>query len=103
MKVHFAGQAGKAAKGALRAGVRYWLDSFYYLNGRPVADEQWELYRRFRHVIIDSGLFTLMFGSKAKSEMTREFLEEWFGQYVEFITPARSTMFTSSSAMCRRR
>lgn len=93
MKVHFAGN-GIDADELLAAGVRYRLESFYEIKVRGRRDtlEQWN---SFRHVIIDSGLFTLMFGSEAGMEITMEFCERWLSQYVEFInaTPFRCADF----------
>jgi hypothetical protein len=63
MKVHFAGN-GFHARVLHDAGVQYVLRSFYYVReGDGWTNEDTEIHRPFEHVIIDSGLFTMMFGA----------------------------------------
>lgn len=39
----------------------------------------------FSHIIVDSGLFTLMFGSKSSEEYSAEYLREWMHRLVRFV------------------
>ncbi len=95
MKVHFAGN-GVQVNALLKAGVRYELMSFYdvmHRNDRAGGDiSDWN---KFTHVIVDSGLFTFMFGSAAGHDMTMEFCEDWLDKYVDFVnkTPFKNASF----------
>ena len=88
IKIHFAGSDGEEIfHAALKAAdVRYRLYScFSYIYGKEknsdftlpensiikVQDKE------MRHVIQDSGLFTLMFGAKKGQTVTHEYLKEW--------------------------
>lgn len=86
MKVHFAGHT--SFKEALAAsGVRYVLDTFYEigkLKGER-AQAHIDLMNSYNHAIIDSGLFTLMFGAKAGTEITEDFIEDWQNDYANFV------------------
>jgi hypothetical protein len=85
MKVHFAGN-GFHPPVLLDAGVKYTLRSYYYLRkGDGWTDEDTEVYSEFEHLIIDSGLFTMMFGSDSDKTLTFEKAKEWQDEYVEFI------------------
>ncbi|MCB0374678.1 MAG: hypothetical protein KDD04_02040 [Sinomicrobium sp.] len=94
MKVHFAGERENCGHHLLRAGVRYRLMSFYEVFNRHQVD-QVETLNRFKHVIIDSGLFTLMFGAKAGAVLDEQFLNEWLNAYVSYInaTPFKNAHF----------
>ncbi len=86
MKVHFAGDREAANDALIDAGVRYRLRSYYEIRKDPnsrrgsVADLD-----RFEHVIIDSGLFTLMFGAQAGTERGPSFFSDWLDEYTAFI------------------
>ena len=43
-------------------GVNYILSTAYPWPDKPVRE--WQYYGEFKHVIIDSGLFTIMFGAQ---------------------------------------
>lgn len=88
IKVHFAGSEGhgESVIDSLRlAGVNYRLFSvFGYINNkRPDEDFRDKTgaatrsCREFNHVILDSGLFTLMFGAGKGKAQTVESLTEW--------------------------
>ena len=98
MKVHFAGYA--AHRQALdRAGIRYVLESFYEM--RTMASVRLaEVIRSMNskpHAIIDSGLFTLMFGAKSSTELTEQLIEQWQDEYANIIT---SSGFIHSVVEC---
>jgi len=84
MKVHFAGEREMCGINLLRAGVRYRLMSFFDVRERNRGDSI-ETLNQFAHVIIDSGLFTFMFGQKAGTVMDEPFLDDWLESYVEHI------------------
>lgn len=88
MKVHFAGsrkvKSGVVGNTLLKAGVNYRLESFYDVAIRKQYDDI-KVWNKFNHVIIDSGLFTLMFGAEAKKGIDVQFCEKWFNDYVQFI------------------
>ena len=99
LKVHFAGSE-QIAFGIIahEAGVKYFLFSCFPfvsrqfgIKGYPVTVKTvfppHELDARGKHVIMDSGLFTLMFGAHKAAEGTRTkaFLESWQAALVEFV------------------
>ena len=85
MKVHFAGH-GFHTRVLHDAGVRYVLRSFYYVReGDGWTEEDTETYRPFEHIIIDSGLFTMMFGADRDEALTYKKAKAWQDEYVEFI------------------
>lgn len=97
MKVHFAGEGGSKfgpSYGLLKAGIKYRLQSFYDINVRN-AKFDIEIVNMFRHTIIDSGLFTMMFGSESKKGISQEQILKWMGQYIKFIneTPFENASF----------
>lgn len=94
MKVHFAGNREHSGNGLLMAGVRYRLESFYDITERNKCDGA-EIWNQYNHTIIDSGLFTLMFGSEKAKGINEEFCEAWLNKYVEFInsTPFKNASF----------
>lgn len=93
MKVHFAGN-GISSEAMRLAGACYRLISFYYVAKKGDTDtpEEWN---KYKHLIVDSGLFTFMFGSEAKKDLTMDFCEDWQNKYVKFIneTPFRNADF----------
>jgi len=85
MKVHFAGN-GVQVNALLAAGVQYNLMSFYDIQVRnKKSDGDIHTWNKFKHLIIDSGLFTFMFGSEAKKDLTMEFCEDWLNKYINFV------------------
>lgn len=83
MKVHFAGEKKGEEWLFKQAGVKYRLNSFYY-----ILKNQWAGFDEmnyYNHVIIDSGLFTFMFGADSKNDLTIDFLEDWYKKYTTFI------------------
>lgn len=83
MKVHFAGN-GVFPDVLLAAGVRYRLESFYDYCCRGGADGV-EALNKYNHSIIDSGLFTLMFGAESHTVLDEAFLDNYLKKYVAFI------------------
>lgn len=94
MKVHFAGNREQCGESLLKAGVRYRLESFFDIACRGRSDGV-DVWNRFNHTIIDSGLFTLMFGAEASKGIDEKFCVDWLDRYVEFIntTPFRNASF----------
>jgi hypothetical protein len=84
VKVHFAATRGQETLPMLlKAGVNYHLDSYYYIRQRKQPDvEGWN---RFAGFILDSGLFTLMFGADAQVNLDTAFCENWQNDYLTFI------------------
>ena len=96
MKVHFAAFENLTSAITLTklAGIRYGLFScFSYLakkhgiqasaKGDPAALIQY-LEKALRHTIMDSGLFTLMFGAHA-GKRDKRFMESWQQSIIEFV------------------
>lgn len=89
-KVHFAGTDNSAqAIAALRAaGVNYRLITSYpFIVNRKDSyrvKNFYELDGGFKHIIIDSGLFTLMFGAQRDNQLTEKDLREWMYRIVQF-------------------
>ena len=83
MKLYFGGDGRYIDPPLVKAGVQYRLASYYYIekketNVSALAD--------YRHVIIDSGLFSFMFGAGSDGEtfdVARA--RVWMNQYVEWI------------------
>lgn len=96
IKVHFAGSDGQADAGiALRsAGVNYNLYSVYGYILNKTPESNFRLPRDdvlkmndddFKHVIQDSGLFTLMFGAQKGKVQTVDTLTIWQDKLIEFV------------------
>lgn len=95
IKVHFAGsEYQQSATDSLQlAKVHYRLFTVYpmiankplnanFVDTTGVVKRQQQI---FNHVIMDSGLFTLMFGSGNTQKQTRQSLELWQDKTFEFI------------------
>lgn len=96
IKVHFAGSDGEEIfYSALKcAGTKYRLYSCYkYIKGKSKEDDFTLPYdsvirdqiRTNRHVIQDSGLFTLMFGAGKGEKQTLESLTDWQDKLCKFV------------------
>lgn len=100
IKVHFAGSDGQenfhAALAAAETHYRLYSCYKYIVNKTPDADfrlppnhviltEE----RTNRHVIQDSGLFTLMFGAKKGQVQTRKTLTQWQDKLMAFVRQNR--------------
>lgn len=95
IKVHFAGTDGeKSAVISLDlAGVKYRLFSCYkFIETKKLGDdmvdksgvlkiEQGDM----KHIIMDSGLFTLMFGAGKDQRQTRKSLAIWQDKLIQFV------------------
>lgn len=99
VKVHFAGTdfSHDCINSLQIAEVRYRLYTVFpaIINKKPgddftdksgVVKRQEEL---FKHVIMDSGLFTLMFGGQKGVKQTRETLTQWQDKTFEFVRQNR--------------
>ena len=93
MKVHFV-TANTTQQALLDSEVRYILNSFYDIHVRKKKIYIDEI-NKFNHIIIDSGLFTLMFGSKQSQVLDERFFDRWMNDYVNFInkTPFKNATF----------
>lgn len=101
IKIHFAGsENGNFMYDLIAANAKYTLFSPYrFIVDKSIDDDfkiprspklctMDKLYVRqddFRHVIQDSGLFTLMFNPKTKQEFSYQFLEQWQDKLTAFI------------------
>jgi len=88
MKVHFAGHEDVGmSKPLKKAGVNYVLGSFYQI--RRYKNEQAinfiKCLNSYKHTIIDSGLFTLMFGAKSHTVLTEQMIIDWQNDYANFV------------------
>ena len=88
MKVHFAGHDSTNIYKPLRlAGVNYSLASFYKLK-EYTTHKQKEIIgmlNSYEHSIIDSGLFTLMFGAKKDTPLDEKFIIKWQDNYADYV------------------
>ena len=95
IKVHFAGSDydNRCIDSLEVANVHYRLFTVYYaIAGKKLGDDfrdKTGVTQRqqglFKHVILDSGLFTLMFGGQKGVKQTVNSLQEWQDKTFEFI------------------
>lgn len=97
IKVHFAGLENEDFASVLHelSGAQYALFTVFPFIARKIgikamiqattkpASVQY-LQNNFRHVIMDSGLYTLMFGAHA-GKRDEKFVEQWYEMLVEFV------------------
>lgn len=84
MKIHFAGCDGiESDKVLIEHGIRYRLNSYYYLKKKKAFQPAY--LNEFSHSIIDSGLFTLMFGAGSKIKIDRAYIMKWVEDYINWI------------------
>ena len=95
IKVHFAGSHSNSLdvlSAIYAAGGRYFLLTAYPFIESKKSDEispessLYEFMLPWKHVIVDSGLFTLMFGAKKTAPKTKEFIREWMHRLCKFIS-----------------
>lgn len=95
-KIHFAGSDGSEIFHAalLCADVKYRLFSCYnFIEGKSVDDSfllpESHVIRiqdkEMKHVIQDSGLFTLMFGAGKGRKINHDYLVEWQDKLIKFV------------------
>lgn len=94
IKVHFAGSHSNSLdviSAIYAAGGRYFLLTAYpFIENKKSTEIQktnklYEFMLPWNHVIVDSGLFTLMFGAKKSVPKTKEFISEWMHRLVRFV------------------
>lgn len=94
IKVHYAGMDGeiKATIARQASGVNYSLYSvFQYIYNKKeptILPKQNAILidqETSKHVIQDSGLFTLMFGAKKGTNIDKKYLTEWQDRLIEFV------------------
>lgn len=84
MKIHFAGsESEKVDELIYDVGIKYRLNSYFYLKNKTWP--KLKQLNNFTHVIIDSGLFTMMFGSGNTVELNEENIRIWMNNYIDFI------------------
>lgn len=86
MKVHYAGYL-PFVKALDKAGINYVLDTFYEIKQMSFQKrlDHLALMQKKNHAIVDSGLFTLMFGAKAGTPMDEQFIIDWQDEYAKTI------------------
>lgn len=97
IKIHFAGSDGEEIFHAALAAadIKYRLYScFSFIDKKSPADDftlpENSIIkvqdRQMRHVIQDSGLFTLMFGAGKGRKVNHDYLVEWQDKLIKFVT-----------------
>lgn len=94
VKIHFAGSDNdeNAISCLIAANVKYRLFTSYpFIKNRSSdsnmkIDKLAEMRAGFNHVIMDSGLFTMMFGADKNVPKTPEFTREWMHRICAFAT-----------------
>lgn len=93
VKVHFAGAEDIFPIPLDAADIQYRLFSVYkYIKNKKITDdltlpEDSAMVRQFRnckHIIQDSGLFTLMFGAGKGRDIDHDFLVDWQDKLIKF-------------------
>jgi hypothetical protein len=97
LKVHFAGLENEDFASVLHelGGAQYALFTVFPFIARKIGIKAMiqattkpatveYLQKNFRHVIMDSGLFTLMFGAHA-GKRDEKFVEQWYEMLVDFV------------------
>lgn len=104
IKVHFAGSDNSLPHtvAANLANVNYSLFTCYpFISGKNQDDDFYyhpdklfvpRIIQKLRkHIIMDSGLFTLMFGAEKGKQQTRESLEAWQDKTAKFVSQNKLT------------
>lgn len=99
LKVHFAGSDNSMPHyvATKLADVKYRLFTCYPFIAKKKLDDDFDMReanifvpkivdKESRHLIMDSGLFTLMFGAEKGKKQTRESLELWQDKTAKFVT-----------------
>lgn len=84
MKVHFASGPGEEVY-LKAAGINYSLFSYHYLRGKSAPIPAIKFMNECKHAIMDSGLFTMMFGSEAHIKRTEQDLIKMLDDYAQFV------------------
>lgn len=89
VKVHFAGAEDISLHKLIKhnADINYHLFTVYpFIRKKQKNDKEFinQLQAISKHSIMDSGLFTLMFGAE-KGKKSEKFLDEWTERIIEFI------------------
>lgn len=91
MKVHFAdsGCFGNA-KLLSNCGVRYTLQTYHQIAKKndKLSESYDFLNNKFRHIIIDSGLFSIMFGCDKNKPFNEKIATDWMNKYINYIRNA---------------
>ena len=102
VKIHFAGSDGaELYHAALKAaGVQYRLYSVFPFIDTKTPDDDFSLPqnstikvqdKEMKHVIQDSGLFTLMFGAGKGRKVDHDYLVQWQDKLIKFVIQNKLT------------
>jgi hypothetical protein len=84
MRVHFAGSDGNDVnKSLFEVGIKYRLNSYHYIKKQKAFD--YKLLDQYNHSIVDSGLFSLMFGGDKDVKMTYDDFYTYMLQYSRWL------------------
>jgi hypothetical protein len=92
MKIHFADSGNFDCANLLyKAGVRYTLQTFFSIEPaiRNGDRTNYELLNKFSHIIIDSGLFSIMFGCAKDKPFNAQICNEWKEKYISYINASK--------------
>lgn len=100
VKIHFAGSDGEEIfHAALKAAnIKYRLYSCFGFIDKKTIDDDFTLPeesiikvqdREMKHVIQDSGLFTLMFGAGKNRKVDHDYLVQWQDKLIKFVLQNR--------------
>jgi len=94
MKVHFADTGYfRFSDMLLHAGVKYVLQTFFSIEPTLKNGDKtnYEKVNRFKHVIIDSGLFSILFGCAKDKPFNEKICNEWKEKYISYINASKFT------------
>jgi len=91
MKVHFADMGCfNNADALINTGVKYTLQTFHQIHkAKYKLSFDFEYLNQFRHLIIDSGLFSIMFNYDKNVVFDSVFAEKWQFDYIQWIKTSR--------------
>lgn len=98
MKVHFADShnAFESTDIFLKVNVNYMLQTYFAIHKKNYKIKtSYEQINKMKHVIIDSGLFTMMFGADQGKKLDHNFFKGWMDHYIDYInrTPFKNASF----------
>lgn len=87
MKVHFADMGCfNNADALIDCGVKYTLQTFHQIHkNKGKLSFSYDFLNQFRHIIIDSGLFSIMFGCDKDKHFDASVAENWQRDYIDWI------------------
>jgi len=99
MIVYFAGNSIDTDIPLRRVGIHYRIASFYDIDR---GQQDLDVLHDYRHVIVDSGLFALMFGAGAGEVTDEAGARRWMLRYVDYIRSCslRRPTFVEVDSQC---